>query len=394
MRSPSHLADATLLEAKDPEHGKVGIYAWDLTRDQEVATISADERFYLASLTKMFTAGASLEALGPSHVFRTHLLATGKVNRKGVLRGDLVIQGGGDPTLGRKTTVSKYYSGTGTSVEQIAQAVREANIQQIDGRILGHPHSTLDDCDGKSPDVPLIFDRAIDSKVTARASESLLDEIEGLRIFTRKESGTYLASRKLLHLTTVNSPSLSELLRVAGHESDNFLADVITRQLGVSSPSKRLYQIKAGAEMIENHCTDMGSTVSLVNGSGTKLLNSGNIQGNTGTPRDVVHYLTAARHHEWREAFTKTLPRAGQDGTLKYRMRNTLASHTVRAKTGTLTSQNKPLQDSLAGYCFGSDATIAFAIIFEGATSRYAARASIDRLTVLLAEYAQYGGQE
>ena len=178
---------------------------------------------------------------------------------------------------------------------------------------------------------------------------------------------------------------------MAGHESDNFLADAITRRLGAFLPTQELDQLTAGSQLIAKHCNDMGVTVSLINGSGTKRLNAGGIEGNTGTPRDVVRYLTAVRHQEWREAFTETLPRAGQDGTLKYRMRNTLAGHTVRGKTGTLTFENRPLQDSLAGYCFGSSATVAFAFIFEGAASRYAARSSIDRLTVRLAEYAQYG---
>jgi len=51
-----------------------------------------------ASLMKLFTTGAALELLGPAWTWSTPVLATGPVEA-GVLQGDLVIQGRGDPTL-------------------------------------------------------------------------------------------------------------------------------------------------------------------------------------------------------------------------------------------------------------------------------------------------------
>jgi D-alanyl-D-alanine carboxypeptidase/D-alanyl-D-alanine-endopeptidase (penicillin-binding protein 4) len=51
-----------------------------------------------ASLMKLFTTGAALELLGPAWSWTTPVLATGSV-KNGVLHGDLVIQGRGDPTL-------------------------------------------------------------------------------------------------------------------------------------------------------------------------------------------------------------------------------------------------------------------------------------------------------
>lgn len=49
-----------------------------------------------ASLTKIATTLATLEKWGPTHQFETLVSATGPVNN-GVLQGDLVISGGGDP---------------------------------------------------------------------------------------------------------------------------------------------------------------------------------------------------------------------------------------------------------------------------------------------------------
>ncbi len=49
-----------------------------------------------ASLTKIATTLASLEKWGPSHQFETLVSATGPI-KDGVLQGDLIITGGGDP---------------------------------------------------------------------------------------------------------------------------------------------------------------------------------------------------------------------------------------------------------------------------------------------------------
>lgn len=51
-----------------------------------------------ASVTKAVTAMYALEKLGPEHRFQTRLIATGPVEN-GVMKGDLVLAGGGDPTL-------------------------------------------------------------------------------------------------------------------------------------------------------------------------------------------------------------------------------------------------------------------------------------------------------
>ncbi len=56
------------------------------------------------------------------------------------------------------------------------------------------------------------------------------------------------------------------------------------------------------------------------------------------------------------------MPVAGQDGTLKKRMRNDIADGNVHAKTGTLTGIS-----SLAGYCTAANGhTLCFAIINQG----------------------------
>jgi D-alanyl-D-alanine carboxypeptidase/D-alanyl-D-alanine-endopeptidase (penicillin-binding protein 4) len=57
-----------------------------------------DDRLPPASVVKMVTALYALQALGPGHRFATTVHATGPVT-DGTLAGDLILSGGGDPTL-------------------------------------------------------------------------------------------------------------------------------------------------------------------------------------------------------------------------------------------------------------------------------------------------------
>ena len=51
-----------------------------------------------ASVSKLYTVGAALDRWGPDHRFTTHIVTNGKIE-KGVLKGNLIFQGAGDPTL-------------------------------------------------------------------------------------------------------------------------------------------------------------------------------------------------------------------------------------------------------------------------------------------------------
>lgn len=55
-----------------------------------------------ASVTKAITALYALETLGASHRFSTQLIATGGISG-GIIQGDLILAGGGDPTLDTNT---------------------------------------------------------------------------------------------------------------------------------------------------------------------------------------------------------------------------------------------------------------------------------------------------
>lgn len=76
-----------------------------------------------ASVVKALTALYGLEHLGGAYQFRTRLIATGPV-RDGILRGDLVLAGGGDPGLGTDDLAA------------LAAELARGGLRGIEGRFL------------------------------------------------------------------------------------------------------------------------------------------------------------------------------------------------------------------------------------------------------------------
>lgn len=73
-----------------------------------------------ASVTKAVTALYALDALGTAHRFTTRLLATGPVTG-GILEGDLILAGGGDPTLSTD------------HLAEMASALRRGGLTEVRG---------------------------------------------------------------------------------------------------------------------------------------------------------------------------------------------------------------------------------------------------------------------
>jgi len=78
--------------------GRVGFALIDLETGDMLEAMRAEEGFPPASVAKAVTAQYALERLGPEHRFETRLVTTGPVEG-GIVQGDLVLVGGGDPEL-------------------------------------------------------------------------------------------------------------------------------------------------------------------------------------------------------------------------------------------------------------------------------------------------------
>ncbi len=97
--------------------------------------------FMPASNMKLFTTAAALLKCGPEYQFTTRLFYRGTLSSAGVLNGDLIIKGVGDPTLS-----GRYADGNPTKVfESWADSLATKNITQINGSIIGDDNYFVDE---------------------------------------------------------------------------------------------------------------------------------------------------------------------------------------------------------------------------------------------------------
>lgn len=103
--------------------GSVGFAVTDLQTGAMQELYEATTALPPASVTKAITALYALEKLGPNHRFRTRLITTGPV-KAGILRGDLILAGGGDPTLNTDDLAT------------MAGKLKQAGIKEVRGKFL------------------------------------------------------------------------------------------------------------------------------------------------------------------------------------------------------------------------------------------------------------------
>jgi D-alanyl-D-alanine carboxypeptidase/D-alanyl-D-alanine-endopeptidase (penicillin-binding protein 4) len=98
----AHAAEAgheiDLIAAAGFASDSVGFVAVDRQTHAVLARHNADRPFIPASVAKIPTAAGALGVLSPTHRFETAILAAGEIEG-GVLKGDLILRGGGDPHL-------------------------------------------------------------------------------------------------------------------------------------------------------------------------------------------------------------------------------------------------------------------------------------------------------
>jgi D-alanyl-D-alanine carboxypeptidase/D-alanyl-D-alanine-endopeptidase (penicillin-binding protein 4) len=83
-----------------------------------------------ASIFKVVTMATALEVFGPDYRFKTVLAYSGSI-KNDTLWGDLLIIGGGDPTLG-----SDYFPGTKSFTDDWAKSLKTAKIRVVTGKLI------------------------------------------------------------------------------------------------------------------------------------------------------------------------------------------------------------------------------------------------------------------
>jgi D-alanyl-D-alanine carboxypeptidase/D-alanyl-D-alanine-endopeptidase (penicillin-binding protein 4) len=101
----------------------VGIVVQEAAAERPVLAVNAERAMAPASVMKLVTTYAGLEMLGPAFTWSTEAFATGAI-RDGVLEGDLVLRGQGDPKL----TLENFWL--------LLRAVRARGLQEIRGDLV------------------------------------------------------------------------------------------------------------------------------------------------------------------------------------------------------------------------------------------------------------------
>ena len=126
------------------------------------------------------------------------------------------------------------------------------------------------------------------------------------------------------------SPTLSEIVRVTNKVSQNLHAELLLRAV---AHEKKGFGVTDAGIWVEQ---DFLKTVGVADGDVVFTDGSGLSRDDLVTPRAVVQLLHYDALQAWGADYIGTFPTAGVDGTLETRLKDTVASGRIEAKTGAL----------------------------------------------------------
>ena len=356
--------------------GRSGAVAVDLTTGAVVFSQNRTRPLAPASNEKLPVTYAALTTLGPAYHFETDVLGVGSQDGA-VWTGSLILKGGGDPTLST------------AGLRSLALQLRSAGIRRLAGGVVADeslfdarrtvagwkPSFYLDE---SAPLSALVVNRDrfggyLSTNPALAAGNAFVSALRGAGIAVTSTARVGVADEFAEPLATVESPPLSSILRFMDHESDNFTAEMLLKELGASELDRGTSA--AGAAVVMRQLAQAGvpmAGVRIVDGSGLSQLD-----------RLTADALAAMLRIAWGDPVTRqvlvgALPVAGVNGTLEDRMRTGPAHGHVVAKTGTTSEAS-----ALSGF---ARSHYAFAIVQNGhPLSYWWARVAQDRFAQVLA---------
>ena len=353
----------------------LGLCVCEVDSGRLLAALHADQAFVLASTAKIVTSLAALDLLGPQWRWRTHAFVTGPVHR-GRLLGDLLIVGGGDPSLTRN------------DLRDWLDGLHRGGLHDIGGDLVidrsafhlqpgdhaGTPEPGPDRPHHARPD-GLVLDGAAAASAPSRlplgpprvAAPLVTDATAQALLATWQEVGGRLGGRLRLRdlsqgradgqrlpvygadgdplppRATRLSPPLAEVLRTINKTSHNLAARHLMLSLARGFPAQPATLV-AARERLRQWLLRQGlgpADITLDNGSGLS-------RAERGRPRALVQLLRRAWVAGEPRHFVDSLPVAGVDGTLAHRLQGGAAAGQAFLKTGTLLDAR-----ALAGYVRG-----------------------------------------
>ncbi len=353
-----------LLESDMFATSQVGLMVYDLTADSAIYRHNERQMLRPASTMKVVTAVAAIDRLGGSYQFRTSLCYTGTIDN-GTLTGDVYCVGGFDPLF------------NGDDMKAFVESIRRMGVDTIRGRIVADKSMKDSDkfgegwCwDDDNPTLsPLLISRR--DRFTERFIEELREA--GIAVEAYATEGT--APGSAFSICT-RFHTIDQVLIRMMKDSDNLFAESMFYQLAAAT-GNRPAKASHAREVIRRLIRRTGlnpAAYKIADGSGLSLYNY------VSAELEVALLRYAYRNANIYNHLYHSMPVAGQDGTLKRRMRNNFADGNVHAKTGTLTGIS-----SLAGYCTAANGhTLCFAIINQGVMHGRNGKAFQDRVCTAL----------
>ena len=330
-----------------------GAYVSDLTANRVLYSSRATVGRIPASNEKLYTTAAALSRFGSRGRLYTDILTSGAVDPDGLLSGNIYLRGGGDPTLST------------SDINRLAALIKEAGITRIDGGIVAD-ESFLDSRRG-GPASGFYFDGNMGGSLSALAVNRGLSRVSSPATASASLLGSRLKKLKVLRgertrlgktpksadrIARVSSPPISQLIELINVPSDNFIAEMLIKDLGARFGSSG--STAAGAKVVRSYLRTVGIAPDVSDGSGLS-------RGNATSPRQLVTLLAAIHRSSDKSVFEGSLAVAGRSGTLAARMNGTAAEGRCRGKTGTLNNVS-----ALSGLCrAGNGHTIAFSLLMN-----------------------------
>jgi serine-type D-Ala-D-Ala carboxypeptidase/endopeptidase (penicillin-binding protein 4) len=119
----------------DPRYnaGLFGIKIASLDTGKVLYQYNAEKLCSPASNSKLYTMALALDRLGADYRIKTSLYSQSKPDENGVLKGDLVVYGRGDPTIGGEYNGEKPLK----ALEPLVAVLTNAGVKQISGDLIG-----------------------------------------------------------------------------------------------------------------------------------------------------------------------------------------------------------------------------------------------------------------
>lgn len=429
------------------KYAELGFSLKDVTSGEILAAYRDKKLMIPASGLKVLTNVCAYDLLGKNYTFDTGIFYQGKINDQGILTGNIIVSGGGDPTLGSSEILNN--PGLEARLAEIELAVKKVGIQKIEGDIIADvsffsslpvpdswQYNDIGNYYGAGAWAVNVFDNQYsvyfdrEKKIGDKAGISYIDPfIPGLEIdnlvtvdsagtgdnvyifggpgqCNKKATGTvpfgkgvfsvkgsipdpplYFAYRlfqklnkngiqvngyktendiflpdSLSPLTTLHSPPLHKIIKVANSESINLYSEAILLILGKNKEQK--YSRKEGIRKIKDYLVNSRisqTSILLEDGSGLSARNLVSADLFTSL---LVHAVK--KHGEYE--ILSLMPKAGLDGTVKKLLAGTKIQSDIWAKSGSMNSIV-----SYTGFVrTGKGKLVAFSIMINGSMAEKA----------------------